>query len=159
MVLHRPVELAGLIGMWHVVAVSPLELVSSAHICVHIWTDIPGSRIQYCIAQAQREPRSEIHPAQIPKSLPTRTEMAEILYMRIRKQIAWSILLFLTSAVACDSAQTESPASSENIIARMTQAGEHNHIYFQPYVVMRDYQLFDKEAMVPTSEVIAELTF
>ena len=79
--------------------------------------------------------------------------------MRIRNQIAWSILLFLTAAVACDSAQTESPASSEDIIARMMQAGEHNHIHFQPYVVTRDYKLFDKEAMVPTSEVIAELNF
>ncbi len=85
--------------------------------------------------------------------------MVEILFMRVRKQIAWSILMFLTSAVACDSAQTESPASSENIVARMTQAGEHNHIYFQPYVVTRNYKLFDSKAMVPTSEVIAELTF
>ena len=145
--------------MWHIVAVSHLELISSAHIGVHIWTDILGSRIPYCIVQAQREQRFEIHPVRIPKALPTRTEMAEILFMRIRKQIAWSILLFLSLAVACDSAQTESPASSENIIARMTQAGEHNHIHFQPYVVTRDYKLFDKEAMVPTSEVIAELTF
>jgi len=79
--------------------------------------------------------------------------------MRTRKQIAWSVLIFLASAVACASAQTESPASSENIVARMTHAGEHNHIHFQPYVVTRDYKLFDKEAMVPTSEVIAELAF
>jgi hypothetical protein len=79
--------------------------------------------------------------------------------MRIRKQIAWSILVFLTSAVACDSAQTESPASSENIIARLAQAGEHNHAHFRPYVVTRDYKLFDKERIMPTSQIIAELTF
>jgi hypothetical protein len=79
--------------------------------------------------------------------------------MWTRKQIAWSVLIFLASAVACASAQTESPASSENIVARMTQAGEHNHIHFQPYVVTRAYRLFDKEAMIPTSEVIAELVF
>jgi hypothetical protein len=85
--------------------------------------------------------------------------MAAILFVRIRKQIAWPILLFLTSAVACYSAQTESPASSENIIARMTQAGENNHIHFQSYVVTRDYRLFDKEAISPASEIIAELTF
>ena len=93
------------------------------------------------------------------KAIPARTELAEILFMRIRKQIAWSILLFLTTAAACESAQTESPASTENIIARMAQAGERNHIHFQPYVVTRDYKLFGKEALVPTSEVIAELTF
>jgi hypothetical protein len=85
--------------------------------------------------------------------------MVQVLFMRIRKQIAWLILLFLTSAATCDSAQIESPVSSENIVARMAQAGEHNHIHFQPYVVTRDYKLFDKEAIVPTSEVIAELSF
>jgi hypothetical protein len=85
--------------------------------------------------------------------------MAEILFMGIWKQIAWSVLLLLTSAVACDSAQTESPVSTENIIARMAKAGNHNHVHFHPYVVTRDYKLFGKEAMVPTSEVIAELTF
>lgn len=79
--------------------------------------------------------------------------------MWIRKQIASSALLLLTSAVACRSAQTESAASTDNIIARMTHAEEHNHIHFQHYVVTRDYKLFDKEWMVPTSEVIAELTF
>jgi hypothetical protein len=85
--------------------------------------------------------------------------MAEILFMGIRKQIAWSVLLLLTSAVAGDSAQTESPVSTESIIARMATAGEHNHLHFHPYVVTRDYKVFGKEAMIPASEVIAELTF
>src|ERR1700674_1197896 len=93
------------------------------------------------------------------KAIPTRIEMAEILFMRIRKQIAWSVLIFLASAVAFASAQTESSAPTENIIAQMAQAGESNHTHFRPYVVTRNYKLFDKEAMVPTSEVIAELTF
>lgn len=79
--------------------------------------------------------------------------------MRTRKQIAWSVIIFLASTVACASAQTESPVPTDNIIAHMTQTGENNHIHFQPYVVTRDYKLFDEEAIVPTSEVIAELTF
>jgi hypothetical protein len=85
--------------------------------------------------------------------------MVGILLMRIRQQIAWSVLLFLTAAVARGSAQTETPTSTENIIARMTQAEQHNHSHFQPYVVTRDYKLFEKVATVPTSEVVADLTF
>jgi Outer membrane lipoprotein-sorting protein len=79
--------------------------------------------------------------------------------MRIRKQIAWLVLLFLASAMACAAAQTESPVPTEDIIARMAQAGKHNHVHFHPYVVTREYKLFGKEAVAPTSEVIAELTF
>ncbi len=41
----------------------------------------------------------------------------------------------------------------------MTLAAKDNFVHFQPYVVMRDYKLFGREAVVPTSEVIAELTF
>jgi hypothetical protein len=79
--------------------------------------------------------------------------------MRTWKQITWSFLFFLASAMACDSAQTVSPVPTENIIARMAQAGEHNHAHFRPYVVTRDYKLFGKETIVPASEVLAELTF
>jgi hypothetical protein len=88
-----------------------------------------------------------------------RPEMAGILFMRTRQQIAWSVLLFLIAAVARGSAQTESPTSTENIIARMTQAEQDNHAHFQSYVVTRDYKLFDKAATVPASEVVADLTF
>ena len=79
--------------------------------------------------------------------------------MRSRKQIARSILIFLASGVALASAQTQSPVPTENIIANMAQAGEENHAHFRPYVVTVDYKLFDKETVVPTSQVIAELTF
>lgn len=79
--------------------------------------------------------------------------------MRIRKQIVLSVLLFVTWAVTRGSAQTEKPASADNIVARMTQAGEHNHVHFHPYVVTRNYKLFGKQTSAPTSEVIAELTF
>ncbi len=79
--------------------------------------------------------------------------------MRTRKQIAWSVLIFLASAVACASAQTESPVPTENIIANMAQAGEHNHAHFRPYVVTVDYKLIGKETVVLTSQIIAELTF
>jgi hypothetical protein len=79
--------------------------------------------------------------------------------MRTRKHIARSVLFFLVSAVACASAQTGSPIPTENIIARMAQAGEDNHARFRPYIVTRDYKLFGEEKTTPTSEVIAELTF
>lgn len=85
--------------------------------------------------------------------------MAEILFMWSRRQIGWSVLIFLASTVACASAQTESPVPAESIIARMAQAGEQNHAHFRPYVVTVDYKLFGKETVSPTSEVIAELTF
>jgi hypothetical protein len=49
-VLHRPIETAGVIGVWHVAAASHVGLISSLPKCVHFWTDIPGSRIQYCAA-------------------------------------------------------------------------------------------------------------
>lgn len=79
--------------------------------------------------------------------------------MRMWKQIASSVFLFLASTVAGGSAQTGSPVSTENIIARMAQAGENNHSHFLPYVVTRDYKIFGKERMIPTSQIIAELTF
>jgi hypothetical protein len=78
--------------------------------------------------------------------------------MRTRKQIAWSVLFVLALAVAGASAQTENPPT-ENIIARMAQAREENRARFRPYIVTRDYKLFGKEIINPTSEVIAELTF
>jgi hypothetical protein len=95
----------------------------------------------------------------ITKTHQTRTETAEILSMGTRKQIAWSVLLYLALGVACASAQTKSPVPTENIIARMVQAGEDNHAHFRPYVVTRDYKLLGKEATAPTSQVIAELSF
>jgi len=74
------------------------------------------------------------------------------------KLIAWLVLICLTSTVRI-SAQTQSPVPTENIIAHMTQADERNHAHFRPYVVTVDYKLFGKQAVVPDSDVIAELTF
>jgi hypothetical protein len=79
--------------------------------------------------------------------------------MRTWKQIASSVLFFLAAGVVCGSAQTESPVPTANIIARMARAGEQNHFHFRPYVVTRDYKLFGKERLIPTSQIIAELTF
>jgi hypothetical protein len=109
--------------------------------------------------QTHRRSRFKIHPALASKAIPARTELAEILFMRIRKTIMLSVLLLVTWVVTRGSAQAEKPASTDNIIARMAQAGEHNHAHFHPYVVTRNYKLFVKQALVPASEVIAELTF
>src|SRR5579863_6616103 len=103
--------------------------------------------------------RFQTNPARLTKSPQTSLDTAEILFMRTRKQIARSVLIFLASAVACASAQTESPVPTENIIANMARAREDNHAHFRPYVVTVDYKLFGKETVLPTSQVIAELTF
>jgi hypothetical protein len=79
--------------------------------------------------------------------------------VRTQKQIAWSALFYLASAVACASAQTESAVPTENIIARMARAQEENHARFRPYIVTRDYKLYGEETIAPTSQIIAELTF
>ena len=79
--------------------------------------------------------------------------------MRTWTQFASLVFFFLASAVACSSAQTGSPVSTANIIARMAQAGKDNHAHFRPYIVTRDYKLFGKEGIVPTAQIIAELTF
>jgi len=109
--------------------------------------------------RAQRDLRFVTHPVCVTNAPPIRSETAEILFMRTQKQIAWSVFFFLASTVACAVAQTEGPVPTENIIARMAQAGEHNHARFRPYVVTRDYKLFAKETIAPTSQIIAELTF
>jgi hypothetical protein len=80
-------------------------------------------------------------------------------FMGTQKQIAWLVFLFLASTVACASAQTESTVPTGNIIALMAQAREENNARIRPYIVTRDYKLFAKETMIPTSQVIAELTF
>jgi Outer membrane lipoprotein-sorting protein len=103
--------------------------------------------------------RLQTNPARLTKAPQTSPDTAEILFMQARKQIAWSVLIFLASTVACASAQTESSVPTENIIAHMAQAGESNHAHFRPYVVTVDYKIFGKETAVPTSQVIAELTF
>jgi hypothetical protein len=99
------------------------------------------------------------NPARLAKAPQTSTDTSEILSMRDWKQIAWSVLIFLVSAVAFASARTESPVPIENIIANMAQAVKHNHDQVRPYVITVDYKLFGKETAIPTSEVIAELIF
>jgi hypothetical protein len=103
--------------------------------------------------------RFQTNTARLTKAPQISPVTAEIRFMRIPKQIAWPVLIFMASAVTCASAQTESPVPTENIIANMAQAGEHNHAHFRPYVVTVDYKLFGKETAVPTSQVVAELRF
>jgi hypothetical protein len=103
--------------------------------------------------------RFQINPARLAKPPQMSPDTVEILFMRTRRQIARSVLIFLASTVACASAQTASPVSTENIIAHMAKAGEDNHANFRPYIVTVDYKLFGQETAVPASHVIAELTF
>jgi hypothetical protein len=103
--------------------------------------------------------RFQTNPARLTRAPQTSPDTAEIFFMRTWKQISCLLLIFLASAVAFASAQTESPVSTQNIIANMVQAGKHNNAQFRSYVITVDYKLFGKETVVPTSEVIAELTF
>jgi hypothetical protein len=101
----------------------------------------------------------QTNPAWLTKAHQNSPGTAEIFFMRTQKQFAWSVLIFMASAMACASAQTESPIPTENILANMAQAGKQNNARFRPYVITVDYTLFGKETAVPTSQVIAELTF
>ena len=109
--------------------------------------------------ETRREMRFQTNPARLTKAPQTSPDTSEILLMRDWKQIAWSVLIFVISAVEFASAQAESPVPTENIIANMAQAVKHNHDQVRPYVIKVDYKLFGKVSAVPTSEVIAELTF
>jgi len=109
--------------------------------------------------QGQQELRFQTNPARLIQSPQACTETEEIVVMRTRNQVGWSVLFFLAFAVMNASAQTESTVPIRDIIARMAQAREENDARFRPYIVMRDYKLLAEETMVPTSQVIAELTF
>jgi Outer membrane lipoprotein-sorting protein len=72
-----------------------------------------------------------------------------------RIQFAWPALLFLATATSV-SAQTQSAAP---IISQMLRAQAENRIHFSPYIVTRDYKLFDRNSNVEfKSRVIAEIT-
>jgi outer membrane lipoprotein-sorting protein len=77
-----------------------------------------------------------------------------------RTQFACSILIYLATG-ACVSGQTQSPVpTNEIIVAEMVQAQAENRTRFRPYMVTRDYKLFDggnhQEAKF---RVVAEITF
>jgi hypothetical protein len=103
--------------------------------------------------------RFRANPARLAKTPQTNPDASEVFLVQTQKLIAWSVLIFLASVVVCASAQTESPVPIKNIIVGMAQAGEHNHAYFRPYVATVEYKLFGEQNDVPTSQVIAELTF
>ena len=77
-----------------------------------------------------------------------------------RTQFTCSVFIYL-AAGACVSGQTHSPdQKNEMIVAHMAQAQAENRTRFRPYMVTRDYKLFDggnhHEAK---SRVTAEITF
>ncbi len=75
-----------------------------------------------------------------------------------RAQIACSVVIYLAAA-ACGSAQTQSALPpSADIIAQMVQAQADNHAHFRPYVVTRDYKLFEgKDHSQAKSRITAEI--
>lgn len=79
--------------------------------------------------------------------------------MTSRAQLACSILSCLMAAV-CVSAQTQTTVpTSDAIIARMAQTQAENRTHFVPYVVTRDYKLFEGENRIRAkSRVIAQIT-
>ena len=71
-------------------------------------------------------------------------------------QFACSVVFYLAAA-AIVSAQARSMApTSEDIVARMTQAQAENRTHSRPYIVTRDYKLFDHVDF--KSRVIAVIT-
>ncbi|MGH9691123.1 MAG: outer membrane lipoprotein-sorting protein [Candidatus Acidiferrales bacterium] len=75
-----------------------------------------------------------------------------------RAQIACSIFIYFAMA-ACGSAQTRSTVpTDEDIVAQMAQAQADNHTHFQPYIVTRDYKLFEgKDPRQARSRITAEI--
>jgi guanylate kinase len=55
----------------------------------------------------------------------------------------------------------ESPTALDvnTIVTRMQQAQAQNRIHFRPYLLTRDYKLYDKDNAQPSSEVIADISF
>jgi hypothetical protein len=76
-----------------------------------------------------------------------------------RAQFACSILVYVAAA-ACPPAPAQSTAPpNENIIAEMTQARALNRTHFRPYIVSRDYKLFEgADHTQAKSRVMAEIT-
>jgi hypothetical protein len=76
-----------------------------------------------------------------------------------KAQFACSVFIYLAAA-AMISAQTQSTVpTSEVIIAQMARAQAENRTHFRPYIVTRDYKLFEGEDHNQAkSRVIAEIT-
>jgi hypothetical protein len=73
-------------------------------------------------------------------------------------QFGCSIFLYFTVATSI-SAQGQSTVPTNNVIAQMVQAQTANRIHFRPYIVTRDYKLFEGENPNRVkSSVVAEIT-
>ena len=73
----------------------------------------------------------------------------------LRIRLACPVLIFLAAAASVP-AQTQSAAP--NIITQMLRAQADNRIHFSPYIVTRDYRLFDRNSELGfTSRVIADI--
>ena len=74
-----------------------------------------------------------------------------------KSQFACSLFICL-AAIASAQAQSGTPAT-EDIVARMAQAQAGNRTHTRPYVVTRDYKLFDRESHLGfESRVVAAIT-
>jgi hypothetical protein len=81
-------------------------------------------------------------------------------YVPARHQAAWLLFLSLIAAMASASAQTGGTIpDAEAIAARMAQARAENRARLRPYIVTREYKLYDKERQATKSEVVADVTF
>jgi hypothetical protein len=83
-----------------------------------------------------------------------------LFYASARQHAAWLLFLYLVGGLVSAPAQTGSPVPTvETIIARMAQARAENRARLRPYVVTRDYALFDKDERETESQVIANVAF
>ncbi len=74
-------------------------------------------------------------------------------------QSACSIFIYLAAAVIVSAQSLSTIPSGEVIIAQMAQAQAENRTHFRPYIVTRDYKLFDgKDHNQAKSRVVAEIT-
>lgn len=76
-----------------------------------------------------------------------------------KAQFACSVFIYLAVAATISAQVQSAPPTNEVIIAQMAQAQAENRTHFRPYIVTRDYKLFDGEDHNQAkSRVIAEIT-
>jgi hypothetical protein len=77
-----------------------------------------------------------------------------------RHHVRWLLFLYFVAGRTSAPAQTRnSDPTAETIIAGMAQARAENRARLRPYVVTRNYKLFDKDESNAKSEVIADVSF
>jgi MucB/RseB N-terminal domain len=76
-----------------------------------------------------------------------------------KAQLACSILVYLAAAAGVSGQTQGATGTSDSIISQMSEAQAANRVGFLPYIVTRDYKLFEGETVdPPKSHVVADIS-